>query len=90
MAHTKSQGSAKRQVNVAGKRLGLKRAAGQFVKGGTIIVRQRGTVFHPGRNTKMGKDFTIFASIDGSISFRNMTGNHQGQKYIDITPEKAK
>ncbi|MFQ5493559.1 MAG: 50S ribosomal protein L27 [Candidatus Dojkabacteria bacterium] len=88
MAHTKAQGSAKRQVNVAGKRLGLKRAAGQFVRGGTIIVRQKGTVFHPGRNTKIGKDFTIFAATDGTVSFRDMTGNHSGQKFIDITPAK--
>lgn len=88
MAHTKSQGGAKRTVNVAGKRLGLKRAAGQFVKRGTIIVRQRGTQYHPGKNTKLGKDHTIFASADGIVTFRGMIGRHRGQKYIDIVESK--
>ena len=85
MAHTKAQGAANRIVNVAGKRLGLKRAAGQLVNAGTIIVRQRGTVFFPGRNTGMGKDFTIFAKEKGYVSFRNRTGAKRGKKYIDIT-----
>lgn len=84
MAHTKAQGAANRIVNIAGKRLGLKRAAGQFVKAGTIIVRQKGTKFFPGRNAGLGKDFTIFATKDGYVSFRNMTGYKRGQKYIDI------
>lgn len=88
MAHTKSQGAAKRTVNVAGKRLGVKRFAGQAVNAGTIIVRQKGTRFHPGENTKMGRDFTIFASEDGVVSFRNMTGYHRTQKYVDIVTEK--
>lgn len=88
MAHTKAQGAAGRIVNVVGKRLGLKRAAGQFVNAGTIIVRQRGTKFHPGKNTGLGKDHTIFAKASGIVQFRNMTGSHKGQKYIDIV-EKA-
>lgn len=84
MAHTKSQGAANRTVNVPGKRRGLKRAAGQSVLPGTIIVRQKGSKFHPGKNAKMGKDFTIFATAEGVVKFRQMTGNHRGQKYIDI------
>lgn len=91
MAHTKSQGAANRTVKVEGKRLGVKRFAGQAVLAGTIIVRQRGSKFHPGKNTKMGKDFTIFATSEGTVKFRNMTGHHRGQKYIDIVPaSKAK
>lgn len=87
MAHTKAQGGAKRTVNVAGKRLGVKVSAGQVVTGGSIIVRQRGSKFHPGVNAKMGKDFTIFATIDGQVAFRNMTGSHRGQKFVDILPK---
>ncbi len=89
MAHTKSQGAANRIVNVAGKRLGLKRAAGQFVNAGTIIIRQRGSAFHPGVNAGMGKDFTIFATAEGHVAFRNMSGHHRGQKYIDIVTAKT-
>lgn len=88
MAHTKAQGAASRTVNIAGKRLGVKRFAGQVVRAGTIIVRQKGTRFHPGKNAQMGRDFTIFATVDGVVQFRGMTGAHRGQKYIDIQ-EKA-
>jgi len=93
MAHTKQQGAANRTVNVAGKRLGLKRFGGEQVNIGTIIVRQRGTKFHPGKNVKMGRDFTIYASTEGTVSFRHMTGHHRGQKYVDVVtaiaePEK--
>lgn len=87
MAHTKSQGAAKRTVNIAGKRLGVKRFAGQKVTSGSIIIRQRGSQFHPGKNTQMGKDFTIFATSNGVVSFRQMTGSHRGQKFVDILPE---
>lgn len=96
MAHTKAQGAANRTVNVAGKRLGVKRFAGEKVNNGTIIIRQKGTKFHPGVNTKMGRDFTIFSTMDGFVSFRNMTGSHRGQKFVDVvdqnpsTSEKSK
>lgn len=90
MAHTKQQGGANRHVNRVGKRLGLKRGAGQTINAGTIVVRQKGSKFHAGKNAKMGKDFTIFAGIDGTVRFRNMTGNHSGQKYIDILPLEKK
>lgn len=86
MAHTVSGGAAKRNVNVAGKRLGIKRYAGEFVKAGNIIVRQRGTRFYPGENTMIGRDHTIFAVNQGTVSFRNMTGYKRGQKYVDVTP----
>lgn len=90
MAHTKAQGAANRTVNVEGKRLGIKRYAGEKVNAGTIILRQKGTKFHPGLNAKMGRDYTIFASIDGIVSFRAMTGFHRGQKYVDIKTAKEK
>lgn len=84
MAHTKAQGAANRTVNIEGKRLGVKKYAGQSVISGNIIIRQRGSVFHPGVNTKMGKDFTIFATATGVVSFRNMTGAHRRQKLVDV------
>ena len=87
MAHTASVGSVKRTVNVAGKRLGIKRFGGQFVKSGEIILRQRGSEFYPGKNAGEGKDFTIFAKADGYVSFRKMTGFKRGKKYVDILSE---
>jgi large subunit ribosomal protein L27 len=89
MAHTKSQGAAKRNVDVIGKRLGVKKYSGQAVKSGNIIVRQRGSEMHPGKNTMMGRDFTIFAIAPGFVSFRKMTGYKRGQKWVDVTPEPA-
>jgi large subunit ribosomal protein L27 len=84
MAHSASVGSVKRNVNVAGKRLGIKRYGGQYVKSGEIIVRQRGSNFHPGTNAAMGKDFTIFAKSEGFVAFRRMTGHKRTQKFVDI------
>lgn len=88
MAHTASVGSVKRTVNVIGKRLGVKRFGGQMVKAGEIIVRQRGSEFYPGLNSKMGKDFTIFAKVSGVVSFRKMSGYKRGKKYVDIVTEQ--
>jgi|SRR5690606_23503815 len=87
MAHTASVGSVKRTVNVPGKRLGIKRYGGQFVKAGEIIVRQRGSEFYPGKNTGIGRDFTIFTKIDGYVSFRRMTGYKRHKKYVDVLAE---
>ena len=87
MAHTKSQGSAKRTVNIVGKRRGVKRFGGQKVNAGEIIVKQVGTKFHPGKNVGMGKDFTIFSKIEGIVGFRRMTGSHKTQKYVDVIME---
>lgn len=89
MAHTKAQGAANRTVNIEGKRLGVKRSAGSPVNQGTIIVRQKGSKFHPGLNTKMGRDFTIFATKNGVVAFRAMTGAHRGQKYVDVLEQKV-
>lgn len=86
MAHTKAAGAAKRNVNVAGKRLGIKKYAGEVVEPGNIVVRQRGTPFYPGRNTMMGRDHTIFATAPGVVGFRRMTGYKRSQKLVDVLP----
>ncbi|MCM8541276.1 MAG: 50S ribosomal protein L27 [Lentisphaeraceae bacterium] len=69
MAHKKGQGSIKNGRDSNPKMLGVKRYGGQTVTAGSIIVRQRGTKFHPGKNTGLGKDFTIFALKDGVVKF---------------------
>ncbi|MBN8690441.1 MAG: 50S ribosomal protein L27 [Armatimonadetes bacterium] len=67
MAHKKGQGSSKNGRDSNSQRLGVKRYAGEVVKAGTILIRQRGTEFHPGENVGKGKDFTLFALVDGQI-----------------------
>jgi large subunit ribosomal protein L27 len=69
MAHKKSGGSAKNGRDSKSKRLGVKRFGGQIVSAGSILVRQRGTKLHPGQNVKRGKDDTLFALIDGVVTF---------------------
>lgn len=69
MAHKKAGGSSRNGRDSAAQRLGLKRGDGQLVHAGTIIVRQRGTKFHPGNNVGIGKDDTLFAKIDGHVKF---------------------
>lgn len=70
MAHKKSGGSTRLGRNSQPKYLGLKKAGGQAVKIGNIIIRQKGTKFHPGQNVKIGRDFTIFAARDGHVAFK--------------------
>ncbi|MCX8030036.1 MAG: 50S ribosomal protein L27 [Thermodesulfovibrionales bacterium] len=69
MAHKKGVGSSKNGRDSASQRLGVKRFGGQFVKAGNILVRQRGTKFHPGTNVGKGSDDTLFALIDGIVKF---------------------
>jgi large subunit ribosomal protein L27 len=69
MAHKKAGGSSKNGRDSAGKRLGVKRFAGQQVTAGSILVRQRGTTIHPGVNVGCGKDYTLFALVDGVVKF---------------------
>ncbi|MBW1824549.1 MAG: 50S ribosomal protein L27 [Deltaproteobacteria bacterium] len=69
MAHKKSGGSSGNGRDSAGKRLGVKRFSGQVVRAGSIIVRQVGTKIHPGNNVGLGKDYTIFAKINGIVKF---------------------
>ncbi len=76
MAHTKQTGKARQHSTRPGKRLGVKRFGGQQVKTGTILVRQRGTKFHPGKNVGMGRDFTLFALADGVVNFSKKLGRN--------------
>lgn len=69
MAHKKAGGSTRNGRDSHSKRLGVKRFGGQVVKAGNIIIRQRGTQFHPGVNVGLGKDHTLFATIDGVVTF---------------------
>ncbi len=69
MAHKKAGGSSKNGRDSQGQRRGVKRYGGQFVKAGNIIVRQLGTKIHPGTNVGVGKDYTLFAKIDGIVKF---------------------
>ena len=77
MAHKKGQGSTSNGRDSIGKRLGVKRYGGQTVKPGEILVRQRGTHFHPGKNVGLGSDYTIFSKIQGVVKFENQTRKKQ-------------
>ncbi|HIS34484.1 MAG TPA: 50S ribosomal protein L27 [Candidatus Avirikenella pullistercoris] len=83
MAHKKGVGSSKNGRESESKRLGVKLFGGQFAKAGNIIVRQRGTVHNPGSNVGMGKDHTLYALIDGTVSFKKKTG---GKSYVSVLP----
>ncbi len=80
MAHKKAGGSSRNGRDSIGRRLGIKRYAGQQVIPGNIIVRQRGTKFYPGENVGMGKDHTLFALTEGAVKFRSC----KGRKLVDI------
>jgi len=75
MAHKKAGGSSRNGRDSIGRRLGVKKYGGELVIPGNIIVRQRGTKFHPGRNVGLGKDHTLFALVEGRVEFRRTTGN---------------
>ncbi len=83
MAHKKGVGSSKNGRESESKRLGVKIYGGQFAKAGNIIVRQRGTVHHPGHNMGMGRDHTLYALVDGIVEFRKKRGN---RSYVSINP----
>jgi large subunit ribosomal protein L27 len=84
MAHKKAGGSSRNGRDSAGQRLGVKRFGGERVTAGNIIVRQRGTKFHPGLNVGLGKDHTIFATCDGEVKFAT---KRDGRTYISIAPQ---
>ncbi len=73
MAHKKAGGSSRNGRDSHGQRLGVKRFAGESVRAGTIIARQRGTKIHPGVNVGMGRDFTLYALVDGEVRFDHAT-----------------
>ena len=83
MAHKKGVGSSKNGRESESKRLGIKLFGGQFAKAGNIIVRQRGTVHNPGENVGIGKDHTLFALVDGTVSFCK---KRVGKSYVSVTP----
>jgi large subunit ribosomal protein L27 len=89
MAHKKGGGSSRNGRDSNAQRLGVKRFGGEHVIPGNIIVRQRGTQFHPGEGVGMGKDHTIFATVEGVIVFERMR-NRGGQQQISIYPELPK
>ena len=80
-AHKKGVGSTKNGRDSEAKRLGVKKADGQAVKAGNIIIRQRGTAVHPGNNVGIGKDDTLFALIDGRVKFEHIAG---GKKAVSV------
>ncbi len=86
MAHKKGQGSSRNGRDSPGQRRGVKRFGGQQVLAGSIIVRQTGTKFRPGRNVGVGRDYTLFALVDGAVTFEVKAG---GRKYVSILPEEA-
>ena len=86
MASKKGVGSSKNGRESESKRLGLKKADGQFVSAGSIIVRQRGTKYHPGNNVGIGGDDTLFAKVDGVVKFERMD---KTRKQVSVYPEEA-
>jgi len=86
MAHKKAGGSSRNGRDSASQRLGLKKFGGEKVIAGNIIVRQRGTKFHPGQNVGMGKDHTLFALTDGVVAFRRRRND---RRHVDVVPESA-
>lgn len=77
MAHKKGKGNTKNGRDSNSQRLGVKLFGGQLAKGGNIIIRQRGTQFHPGNNVGLGKDFTLFALVDGVVTFEHFSKKRQ-------------
>ena len=86
MAHKKAGGSSRNGRDTEGRRLGLKKSGGQAVIAGNIIVRQRGTQFHPGKNVGLGRDHTLFATETGKVSFREA----RGRMVVSIIPADEK
>ncbi len=86
MAHKKAGGSSRNGRDSAGQRRGVKRFGGQKVSAGNILVRQLGTKIHPGKNVGMGKDYTLFAKIDGIVNFENI---RRSRKRVNVYPVSA-
>ncbi len=85
MAHKKGQVSTRNGRDSNAKRLGIKASDGQFVTTGSIIVRQKGTKWHPAKNVGMGRDFTLYAMMDGVVSFQK-----KAKTYVSIAPQDQK
>ena len=87
MAHKKGQGSVKNGRDSESKRLGIKRADGQFVLAGNILVRQRGTKMYPGNNVDIGSDDTLFALVDGTVKYER---KGKDKKQVSVYPVESK
>lgn len=87
MAHKKGGGSSRNGRDSESKRLGVKRFDGQQVTAGSILVRQRGTKFLPGTNTGLGRDYTIFATVDGFVKFEHVS---RDKKRVSVYPEPTR
>jgi len=83
MAHKKAGGTSRNGRDTAGRRLGVKKFGGEHVIPGNIIIRQRGTKWHPGDNVGIGKDYTIFAIIEGNVQFSQSRG---GRTVVSVAP----
>jgi len=83
MAHKKAGGSSRNGRDSQSKRLGIKVYGGELINAGSILVRQRGTQFHPGTNVGIGKDHTIFATVGGTVRFKRSTG---GRTFVSVEP----
>ena len=83
MAHKKAGGSSRNGRDSASQRLGVKKSGGQAVLAGNIIIRQRGTKWHPGTNVGMGTDHTLFATVEGRVEFRTKA---KGRVYVSVVP----
>ena len=83
MAHKKSGGSSRNGRDTAGRRLGIKKSGGQSVVPGNIIIRQRGTKYHPGENVGMGRDHTLFSLIEGRVAFNHKSGD---RTFVSVEP----
>lgn len=88
MAHKKGGGSSRNGRDSNAQRLGVKRFGGEYVIPGNILIRQRGTKFHPGLNVGLGKDHTLFAMSEGVVVFERMRGRN-GQKRVSVYPQPA-
>jgi large subunit ribosomal protein L27 len=89
MAHKKGEGSVKNNRDSQSKRLGVKIFGGQPAISGNIIIRQRGTQYHPGKNVGVGKDFTIFALVDGVVEFRKRKDNRMYVSVASVASTEA-
>jgi large subunit ribosomal protein L27 len=83
MAHKKAGGSSRNGRDSRGRRLGVKKFGGQVVVPGNIIIRQRGTKYHAGKNVDMGRDHTLFAKVEGAVSFHTTTN---GRTFVSVAP----
>ncbi len=86
MAHKKAGGSSRNGRDSAGQRRGVKRFGGQQVRAGNILVRQLGTKFHPGENVGLGRDYTLFALVDGEVKFEKYTRKKRVKTRVCVVP----